>query len=163
MFSKLICTVEGTNLASRFIPNELSIYDLKTQTLRHYFIDPPAGFTRLSPEDKRTDCFTRVKLGGRGIRRYEGLPGISAAEGRVIMMMLKGHKIFVMGSTTKLFLSSLLPEEDIIDVQDIMPISYPTLLPPSGCGEPHKNYRHCTLAKLHYIRRILARNTAVLQ
>ena len=159
MFSKLLCTIEGTNLSSRFIPNELTILDLGNFSLRHYFIDPPHGI-RLSSSERTTDWFTRTKLGGRGIRRYNNLPAIRAGEAAHILESLRGNTIYTVGSTSRLFLSTYLPEEHVVDIQTVIAITYPTTLPPAGCGEHHTNPRHCTLAKAHYVRRVMMENTA---
>ena len=159
MFSKLLVTVEGTNLSSRFIPNELTIIDLRGFTLRHFFINPPPGL-RLSPSERTTEWFTRTKLGGRGIRRYDNLPAIRASEAVNILECLRGRTIYTVGSTSQLFLSTFLPEADVVDVQTLISLTYPTSLPPAGCGEHHANPRHCTLAKAHYVRKAMAENTA---
>lgn len=159
MFSKLLVTVEGTNLSSRFIPNELTIMELGGFSLRHYFINPPPGL-RLSPSDRTTDWFTRTKLGGRGIKRYNHLPAIRAAEAVHILELLRGRTVYTVGSTSKLFLSTFLPEADVVDVQTLISMTYPKCLPSAGCGEHHTNPRHCTMAKAQYVCKVMADNTA---
>ena len=159
VFSKLLVSVEGTNLSSRFIPNEITVSDIKTIGLRHYFFNAPKG-SRLSPEERTTEWYTRVHLNGRGMRDYQ-IPALDFERAQEIVTSLKGHKIYVVGNVTKAYLSTILPLEDIVDVQEKCNLKYPTTLHATGCGENHAHYRNCSKSKLIFAKNFMKANTAL--
>lgn len=160
VFSKLLVSIDGTNLSSRFLPNELTVYDLKSGKLRHYFFNPPKGI-RLTQEEKRTERYTRQHLGGRGMIPYD-VPALEFYHAAQVISSLKGCRLYVMGNVSKTYISEMLPHTPVVDVQSLAALRYPATLPSTLCGEAHRNFRNCSMAKLIFVRDFLKNNPNLL-
>ena len=72
MVSSVVVTIEGVNLSEGYIVRELSIYYVGTKSTRHHHFNPPTNF-HLNEDNRKTDAYTRKKLGGLGV--FTVIPG----------------------------------------------------------------------------------------
>lgn len=71
MTEGIVISLEGVNISRGYIVREMTIYFLATQETRHYFFTAPS--LRLTEEDRRTESYSRRRLGGLGLQTP--LPG----------------------------------------------------------------------------------------
>ena len=138
-------SLEGTNLAHRYVVREISLYFCDEQSVRHYFVEKPADL-HLSIIDKRTDSFVKNQLGGIPVNTY--IPGsIDTTAMTRLILSLANMKILCVGAVAMRYLGRMLPYANIQDLQTISDFKYESELPSADCGHTH-NPRYCSLAKL---------------
>lgn len=140
-----IVSLEGINLSSRYVLKEMSLRIEDENSCRHYIFNRPADLV-LTAKDRKTERFARNVLGAAGIDEYctgslEYYSHIS------ILRSLQGYTIYCAGHVALKFLSAILPDVEVYDIQEVAGHVFPKELPHVWCGLNH-NARYCALAKL---------------
>ena len=146
MVSSVVVTIEGVNLSEGYIVRELSIYYVGTKSTRHHHFNPPTNF-HLNEDNRKTDAYTRKKLGGLGV--FTVIPGGKPyEESAAIVTELGAYKIICAGEITRKWLRTILPHGNIVDIQETTKFVYPKELVSTWCGYFHANFRYCSYGKL---------------
>ena len=141
--------IEGFNLKQGYIIKELSIV-YPDDSHQHYQFKTPENFTP-SVADKITIKYSENYLNGFSIEDNFYLPNDLHL---TILNEFANFKIYVAGEITQRFISTILPETNIVDVCSLMDFQYPTELPDPHCFQIH-HARYCSLAKARYIQQSL--------
>ncbi len=152
----VLVSITGVNLKHQFILRELSLYFTSEDVAQHYCFGHPLDL-HLAREEKQTDRYTQNMLGGLGV--YTVIPGsLNYSAHRDILTFLEArYNLICVGHVTHKFISNLLPYADIADIQNTTTFKYPAELPNANCGFNHLA-RHCCLAKLKYLKRVIMKS-----
>ena len=141
-------SIEGFNLKQGYIIKELSIIHTDN-TFQHYHFKVPDTLIPTAAEMK-TINYTEIKLNEFSLKDECYLPNDVHL---LILNNFKNFRIYVAGELTKLFLSNIITEADIIDICSIFDFQYPKVLDNPQCFVVHKP-RYCSLAKARHIKAV---------
>ena len=154
----LLIALEGINLSAGYVVREMSIYFPDDMESRHYFFAPP-NTLELTPADRQTDRYTRMQLGGLGL--FTSISGCLQADALVpILEGIATYDVHCAGHVAQKFLSAVLPNTKVVDIQSTTDFTFAKELPSAWCGVHHRP-RYCSLAKLWSIKAFMEFNSLI--
>ena len=144
-----IVSVDGPNLSSGFVLKEMSIFIEDEFTSRHYLFRRPVNL-HMGEMDRRTERFHHQILGGLRFDEHN-CASLEYYTHVGIIQSLSNHRIYCAGHIAYKFLTGLLPQGDVLDIQQISDHTFSKELDRAPCGIAH-NPRYCSLSKLWDIR-----------
>ena len=140
-----VVAIEGFQISQQFVVKEMTIL-FESNRYQHFHFDCPANLI-IAPRDWSTIRYTQ-NHNGLNISDDSFLPyGVIG----YILSKIIDLRIYTAGNQAETFLSSYLPNSDIVDICREYNFKYPLCLQDSSCFIPHPP-RYCSLSKAKTLR-----------